>query len=148
MGWRLSQVLAEKVRKRCNWRVSKIRKARQWRAFSAIEGENSPKRGMLGWRHSADRACPRDSIQKLLRRSCFRPNSLRKLTGNIFQRTGKSLALTGDFERALNSGNLPANHNGCIAHRLEFSECDLTRHIFHAAVGRRHQPVRRNIFEA
>jgi hypothetical protein len=32
-GWRLSRIFTEKVRKRRNWRLSTIRKARHWRAF-------------------------------------------------------------------------------------------------------------------
>jgi hypothetical protein len=34
-----------------------IKKARYWRGLSATKEENSLKRGMSGWRPSADRAC-------------------------------------------------------------------------------------------
>ena len=86
--------------------------------LSATKEGNSPKRGLPGWRHSADRtrlqanslltgnftgilrfrgSLDRFRSKKPLRRSHFSRNSLRKLTGKIFQRTGNFFAGIREF---------------------------------------------------
>ena len=45
--------------------------------------------------------------------------------------------------RASRLADLLAHGRGGVAHRLQFSERDVARHVFHAAVGRDDQPVRR-----
>jgi len=85
--------------------------------LSATKEGNSLKRGMPGWRRSADRtrlqansllkgilqgilrfrvSLDRFRNKKPLRCSHFSRNSLRKLTGKIFQRTGSFLQVSGN----------------------------------------------------
>lgn len=44
--------------------------------------------------------------------------------------------------------DLLADNGRRVAHRLEFAEGDVARHVFHAAVRRRDQPIRGDVFEA
>jgi hypothetical protein len=88
---------------------SQFAKARYWWAFLRLQRVKSPGAGLPGWRRSADRtrlhanslltgnftgnsaiSGPRRRFRskKPLRRSDFSHNSLRKLTGKIFRRTG------------------------------------------------------------
>ena len=52
--------------------------------------------------------------------------------------------MTGELRRL---ADLVAHLCRGIAHRLQFSECDVAGHVFHAAIRRDYKPVRRDVFE-